>query len=92
MKKVLWICIALMISVSAQAQTYDRWGVQDLRYGGSWTRTMSDGSTLTPYGVTPINVIGFGAIPGDGIDDTPYIQAAVDSCGVWGGGAVYIPA
>jgi hypothetical protein len=34
---------------------------------------------------------GFGALPGDGIDDTAAIQAAIESAGAAGGGVVFLP-
>ena len=92
MKRLLAILILVLAgSALAQGPTTDRWGAQDLRYGGSWTRTYVSGSTVTMYGNSPLNIIGFGAKPDDGIDDTTYIQAAVDSAEAWGAGTVFIP-
>ena len=91
MKRAILFVSAMLVASVCLGQSYDRWGVQDLGPRHSWTRTFSDGTDTTVYGIEPFNVIGFGATPDDGNDDTEAIQAAIDSVESWGGGAIYIP-
>ena len=92
MRKLTLIGVLVLAGLAvAQGPRIDKIGVQDIGYGGTWTRTYISGLTAEMYGVTPINVIEFGAIPDDSGDDYSVIQAAIDSCEAWGGGAVYIP-
>lgn len=93
MNKILLVCLALIAGMAgtAMSQQYDNAGVEDINFGSSWTRTLSDGTTLTMHGLTPLNLISFGAFPDDSIDDTAFIQAAIDSAFSYGGGTVYPP-
>lgn len=91
MRVFLVAILVLAAAMSATGQVYDRIGVQDIRHGGSWTRTTA-GGTATMYGVTPVDVRSypFSAVGDGSTDDSGAIQAAIDSVEAWGGGTVYL--
>ena len=85
----------ILSATNGQFDFYINAGIYDIAVSrpGVVDYTLED--VTISYLVSPsstYNILDFGAIADDGIDDSAAIQAAIDACGAAGGGEVYIPA